>query len=124
MIRSSSTRRKNTWLGNSGNWSPRSPRCLGLCSSPASCRARFCCLPAGCGFTKVSGKQQKRARQDRKSTRQLQSPYDLVCRLLLEKKKPPPRLRLQLEELGPEQVDEHFGIDRLVDRELALLQFL
>src|SRR5947208_14644066 len=56
MIRSSSTRRKNTWLGNSGNWSPRSPRCLGLCSSPASCRARFCCLPAGCGFTKVSGR--------------------------------------------------------------------
>src|SRR5207253_3163315 len=56
LFRSSSTRRKNTWLGNSGNWSPRSPRCLGLCSSPASCRARFCCLPAGCGFTKVSGR--------------------------------------------------------------------
>src|SRR5207248_7958003 len=65
-------------------WSPRQRAEYLQC---VVANQRFCVLPAG-RVPNLASAVLGRVLRDREHTSELQSPYDLVCRLLLEKKKP------------------------------------
>src|SRR5437867_8931028 len=60
---------------------PTSARCS---APPGSCSRRPCSGDLPAGWYPLQGRREQRSEEH---TSELQSPYDLVCRLLLEKKK-------------------------------------